>query len=766
MPIQEYIQLVKVLNGDKLLEFAKKFFVNKYKGNGVTIEECEWENSYILTILRNSSEIKRFIHISGVTEDLKSFIESNIANIAEHSNSRVFRRLECFCLSQIEDKESLIEKADFDFGVTLEIIDIDVLRDYIEREKNLRDFLTSDISTFSTQPRKFDQKDKLLYDLFATGNKIADLKNSFISSYIQYYLFELGPQSVVDLKNNLYNPLPNLSSRAFDDAIDQCRTDGIIHFSDGKYDLTEDCRTRLEELRALTIATEDRLLKQFEECLEKYNLKDISHFILDKILELYKALNNSELATLNHQNDSDLAEKRLVLELFDLLIHRGIDKTIANSIVQDILTIISDSDYLSKVSATTLFTSLFNSDSLDQYLGMQKRIVFIDTQVLMQLICVEYQDVPYEDSLYEAGRILLQQLEDSENYLCLFTTSDYIREISNHLFEAYNLKRFVDLPYIKDFGPSKNIFYNFYLYLNELNDNDFSCYEDYIEDLLNTDLPLPNNYPDFVAIADKLVIDLLNSIGITIKPINPPTNLTSLRRDYDILLGNHPKKNKARENDVLCMYYLSDQTNFINNETRLIEEPYFITLDTTILPMRKKLVDNYQRSYWYIYPPLKFANRLSIMNLKLNSKNINYDIICMAETNFKASYETISMLDIMSKFFKKDEIGNKKLPRLLAQMKAEERNSDHLRDYSDNNHNNLPIDVVLNDIHKHYRNLGISYLDNISRLFEIDELSDTIFNLLKSACNKVLQNNRVEDGLFKELDKLTNQQILEEINRN
>ena len=84
------------------------------------------------------------------------------------------------------------------------------------------------------------------------------------------------------------------------------------------------------------------------------------------------------------------------------------------------------------------------------------------------------------------------------------------------------------------------------------------------------------------------------------------------------------------------MYCLSDISNFVNVNTGLRDEPFFVTMDSTIIPMMKRLVNFYKRSYWYNYPPLKFANRLSIMNLKLDSKRINYDIICMAETNFKS----------------------------------------------------------------------------------------------------------------------------------
>lgn len=759
---QEYIQLVRALKCDEIRDFVKKFFLYKYKGDGITMENSLWENTYILTIIKNGFDFKRFIHISDMDDDLNMFINTNIANIEKHSSNKVYRKLECISLTQIKNKENLITQADLEYGITLDIIDINEIGDAIEKDQNLKNILTPNSSRLSSKSLRLEQKDKILYDLFTTGNKIADIKNSFISSYIQYYLLELGAQSVGDLKDNLKNPLPNLSNRAFTDAINRSMKDGLVEFKDGKYALTSDAVAQLDEMKAVTAATEDRLLKQFEECLDEYGIKDLSQYILQTIIELYKAQNKCELETLSHQENSDITEKKLVSELFNSLTRQGIELKLVNIIVRKILAIVSDSEYLSKVSATTLFTNLFNSNTLDDYLGKQKRVVFIDTQVLLQLLCIDYQDVAYRDSLYEAGRILYKQLQDSKDYLNLFTTSDYVREVSNHLYEAYNLKRFVDLPYIRDLGPSKNIFYNFYLYLDESEDMNYSCFDDYIEELLNTDEQLPNDYYRFVANTDILVIDILNSMGITIKSIEHPTNLNALRRDYDNILNNHPKSNHARENDVLCMFYLSEQTNFINNETGLIEEPYLITWDTTIMPMRKRLVENYQRTYWYIYPPLKFANRLSIMNLKLDSCNINYDIICMAETNFKASHETISMLDLMSKFFKKDEIGNRKLPRMLAQLKNEEKKNDYLREYSDNNHNNLPIDVVLNDIHRYYRKQGIQYIDNISRLFEKDDLSDEIVRLIKEGCSMVIKNNRIEEQLYKRFDKLVKEQLEEE----
>ena len=42
---EEYIQLAKELKGDLLLEFVKRFFLFKYKGETASIDKCEWANT-------------------------------------------------------------------------------------------------------------------------------------------------------------------------------------------------------------------------------------------------------------------------------------------------------------------------------------------------------------------------------------------------------------------------------------------------------------------------------------------------------------------------------------------------------------------------------------------------------------------------------------------------------------------------------------------------------------------------------------------------
>ncbi len=118
---------------------------------------------------------------------------------------------------------------------------------------------------------------------------------------------------------------------------------------------------------------------------------------------------------------------------------------------------------------------------------------------------------------------------------------------------------------------------------------------------------------------------------------------------------------------------LSTSDFHINEDTGLFDEPFFITWDSSFYNMRKFFTNKYKDfSYWYIYTPMKFANRLSVMNLKLNTTCLNYDIISLAETNFSLSNESVGFIDTLSAFFNKGNITNWELGQKLTKLKKKQ----------------------------------------------------------------------------------------------
>ena len=407
---QEYLRILETLSLENLLDFSKTYFLQKYKGVYISVQECEWDHTYIFSIHKESTDspIQRLVHISCANDNFIDFFNQNISKIAILASNKIYRRIECIFLSKCNTIDKLIEKADIEYGISMSIYNEEQLRNDICNDEILKECVTS-FSKKDYQPTlKFDKKNKILYELFTTSSNIVNIKNSFIGSYIEYYLLEKGPLRMPDLKRCLEPALPNLPELAFDEAIRRSKDQGNIQIRNGIYELNEGYKKQLEEIQIITNVTEQRLIEQFEECLNKYGLKELSQEIFNTIIRLYTAQNQSELANLNNNEVPDFSERKIVISLLSSFINKGINNERALYIVKEILNIISDSEYLNKICKTALFTNLFNSNSLEDYLGKQKRIIFLDTQILLQLICLDYQDVPYEDSLYEAGKILLK----------------------------------------------------------------------------------------------------------------------------------------------------------------------------------------------------------------------------------------------------------------------------------------------------------------------------------------------------------------------
>ena len=49
-----------------------------------------------------------------------------------------------------------------------------------------------------------------------------------------------------------------------------------------------------------------------------------------------------------------------------------------------------------------MFTNLFKSNSLNVYFSMFKKNIYLDTQVLLQVICWSFKNVDYDDIQYGA----------------------------------------------------------------------------------------------------------------------------------------------------------------------------------------------------------------------------------------------------------------------------------------------------------------------------------------------------------------------------
>lgn len=752
---------------EQRLQIVDHHIEARYAAKGSTLSPLEWEGGYMANFERKGKELSRnVLVVAGNTEPTDSIMRAVEQSAKLVGKNRVFNSIDCYAFTEVAAASELTDTATLEYGVNLNILDIEQLAEMVMSDAVMKGILVpSTPPSASNKGVKFSRKEKIIFDLFTTGAKVADIKHSFVSSFVQYALFENGPMTPADLRNAVKASLPSLTDTTLNEILSRESGNDNVEYDKelAKFKLTDSGQAKLQETTDATAAIEQKLTEELDACLTGHGVKDLAKAVMQKITALYKSHYDGEINLLDGNEQQDQKDRKLYNGLLGILQQHGKGLAECRQIVRELLEIVGENEYLNKTSLTGMFTSMFNSNKLEAYMDTQPRIVMLDTQILLRYLSLLYQDTDYDDAFYDAVKLLKKQLRDSRNYVTLYTTTGYIQEVVNHLWEAHSLKRFLSLPYIEDMGPSKNVFFNYYLYLLREEGMAFADFDDFLSQMLEYDDQIPTGYNVFSKELFPVVADIFGVAGFKIVTIDNIEDMLPFQKAYDYILadlGIKYKNPQAKERDILCSHYLSDERNFINQKTTIPEEPFFVTLDSTMLPFRKVMVGQFLRNRYFVYPPMKFANRLAVMNWKVNSENINYNIICLAEKNFMASNDTISMMDIMSSIMTGDNFNGMATPQQIAALKRQQMDDVTAQDFASRHHDNLPIDLVLNDIHRHYRQPSVNKSYELDKLFRNNDMTDALIRLLKENCVYYMANQRVKKDLFGEIDKLMNKGVM------
>jgi hypothetical protein len=339
------------------------------------------------------------------------------------------------------------------------------------------------------------------------------------------------------------------------------------------------------------------------------------------------------------------------------------------------------------------------------------------------------------------------------------TTEDYVEEVAGHFEEAIKLQRFLSLPYIEDLGLSKNVFFNAYIRFKSegILDPDME-FDEFIEDLLGEPITSYKSTSFIDDVFDRLV-DLFEAGQIEI--IHHPLyeDFKEIKREYEISLAYAGKERSymAREHDLRTILYLSTPENHSITETGQLNEPFLLTWDSAFYNFRKTLIRKYKNlSYWYIYSPLKFIDRLSLLNFKISPKSVTSNVIALAETNFNYSNKTNSFFDVISTLFNKEDVSDLSIIKRLATLRKETLDQEEGEDSSEDifDIRETPLTNILLDIRNYYGSAQSKYtIDDLIRAFEEEENSDAIMEILFQEIENY-KKSREQTDLFSEFDKI------------
>ena len=761
---EEYKNIISTLSENMFRDFVKEYVKAYWKTDEVEITDGPWDGGVDLVFYKNNVPEKRNIQVT-VQDKYETKLMNDVIKSKKNVDMYSYQSSLYFFISKPishSKKDELNDKAERDYDISLRIYDANKLACDIERYPKVRAFLMSLFSPKLLSKPTFDIKNKVIYDMFTTGSNVANIKYDFINSFIQYYLLENSKKTIDDIQKQVNTQLTdNLSQKTILSQLDyQVKRGILVKDNFQRYSLSATTRGEFEKLRETSEILLQSLVLTIQQCLEKYGLHKFTNQVCNKLIELYNAHYNSEIEEISQSRDSKNISEHKVFE--DL---EGYLKTLpytgeVNTVVKDILLSVSDNVYLNKIAVTTMFTNLFKSNSFEEYFSVFKKNIYLDTQVLLQVICWSFKNTDYDDMQYGAVKYLMQQVTSQKDKVCLLTTREYVEEAVYHLWEAYQLQRLLQIPAITELGPSKNVFFNFYLHLLNIGEAIYADFTDFLYDLLGDDISVEGmGQNEFIHEISGRIEKILEYCGIEVITTRYYDELRVAQKEYDLHLldKRYSKPRRAQNNDLICMLYLSEECNHINPDSNLLDEPFFITWDSTFYTFRKKFLNKFKgRSYFYIYTPMKFANRLSVMNLKINTACINYDIISLAENNFKYSNESISFIDTLSSFFRSDDANNWKLGQKLATMRKQQEEDSEISDFSVGRQVYQPVYVVLKNIKDHYNNDVKTSFEIIVKIFEKNEIADMIVDIISRGCEIITTNAKLDDNYFQLFDKFIN----------
>ncbi|MCA0233214.1 MAG: hypothetical protein LCH91_22295 [Bacteroidetes bacterium] len=764
---KELNNLISGLSEDNFKKLIQEFVKEKYKTPNVRIIDGPYDGGNDLEIIVGDKEVKKNIQItvqkSGYEEKLKKDLKKSASNVADYN---YLNSLDFYINQNIskEKRNELENDAEINFGVTLKIIDSNALAQESTNYESIRNF-TYEAHNIKTNSKLniADKQTKILFDVLTLDHNSIEIKRNFINSYIYAFLY-VSPISTTEEIFSYVNPHLNntLSLEFLNKELNYLRSKHILEspVDKKKFQLSKEKQSEISNIYSIVAEQELKLSSMIDEFISQHKISCESPELINLLYKLYQENYTIDIEEIKNTNNSFSASiKKSINDLISFFTKKGVKQSSAKSIAKELLTLCSSSDFLNKLSSIHLFNNLYSSDKLEKYVNTKIQTVFLDTQILIRMICVLYNEkFEYQDTALQSVKILLSTFEKFKDRLQLVTSYDYISEVSGHLLEAVKLQRFLSLPFASKLGKSKNVFFNAYLELKEARQIDEELtFIEFIEELIDEDIVLDSD-DNFLNMAEKKITSIVefSNIKIVYHPNYP--NYLAVKKEYEYSLANQSKNRSytARENDLRTILYLSTKANHTNIENGEIEEPFLVTWDSAFYKFRKALLDKHKEfSYWYIYSPLKVVDRFSVINFQLNPQSINLNIVALTETNFNYSTKTSSFIDIISNFFNKEDVSKLSIINKLSKLRENTQNINEVPTQEEFKYKEeSKITHLLLNLRNHYHSYEAKYkFDDIIKVFELSKYEDEILRIFETTITN-FKTTKVLDTMFASFDKL------------
>lgn len=778
-----YENIVSNLDVPKFTTVVKTFIELYYKlEQNVAIDIIKVDGSgdggLDLKFFVNKRQRKLPIQLTVQKTQVEKKIKEDIQKINDLVDKYNYEPILLFFYSQniSENKNNDLVRYAYDkYDIELKIIDAKFIGEIAANENYviLKSKIFEQLGISVTKEKlQLDDTKKMMYDLISYGNDTAEIKNQIINSFLLHTIYTRKNISENDLCAAL-NKQFNLKNTINEQITEKLNDKFIIKTTkkDNKNEELDFCKQQFSRLAALKKITnteenitltaseiqrienvkeefllqENYFIKQITDILLQYGLQDKYRLFIDEIIKYFKAYFSKDFEEVNQDLDSiesELLDNNSGKSFYTFTLKQVGKREIATTLSNELLELCQKNDFVQRICAGEVFAKFTQPDKLQQYVNGQEKIIYLDTQIVLYILCVAYStkkiisDNPYYNSAVDFIEYLKKDTSAK-----VFVHRNYIDEVANHVKEAFALifyTKIVDFN-IKDLGGSANIFFNFYhtLLNNNLLPDGVLSYEDFLLDFGFEPRQSIRNISD-------IVTDILGQLGIKIflKHYDSGIFFESIKKNLQNIYSMHQKYSFRSENtaekdaQMLCVLYDN------NNK---IEKTIFITWDTSFREFRKEYNrKNANANFWHLFTPSKFVNHLSLLNFTINAESINKDILATVESDF--TRKVTSLADMLAKITKLPQESAVQAAKILKEFRTNPKY------WADNVHELFTVetepqtDAIDRILYK-----ILNYYVAKKGKFGMEEFIDTLLNNLtnfENAIQKDLEILKISNGNF------------------
>ncbi len=488
---------------------------------------------------------------------------------------------------------------------------------------------------YDPTPEEYQATDEDLqaYDFLNYSKTTRDLKNQVIECYILRSLHKDGPQTASELSAHVEGLIGKRADVTITARIKRIEKNGhiLLDTATGKYSLTEDQRSRLDESEANCNANKTLFNQSLSELLSGTSLEGKIIEVCD-CLGLFLQDRWLLISDADRQEEFENPDSNTFL---DYLKGYFPDEESAKEIFRKIVELCRTNDIMFRISTGKAISSM--ADAISGILSDQrvKRNVYLDTQVVLPMLCTVLDDVPVEDNLDSMVADHLLKLSRDDEKVNIKLCRVYLKEICQHVIQAVRLLHFETLP---GFGAgllSRNVFYHHYIWLktNSKLPEDITTFAEYLYAYFRVPLTIePDKIDEYAERGLRRVIRNLleNKLRIEIEDIDYYDD-KRLKDSYEIFSEVISRSRTTKGPGVLKHDAIMGEFLF---ESKDQPKPAFLTRDHTFFEYRKRYAESCRPDetyFWLLFSPLKFINSHDLLEIHVNPVMLTEDLLLLIE---------------------------------------------------------------------------------------------------------------------------------------